>query len=287
MTKNRLAGISFQKPIGVLLISTAVLGWLISLSGLVLLWTSYRAVRQTLTEVLEITSGALQVSSQTIVLLETSLIQAEESLAEVYTTLNGFSVVLETTSGVLEGVSQVLGNEFIRILSDTSTGMQGLERTSRLIDNTLAFLSSIPFLGGSQYQPEVPLAESVANIRRDLEGMPAALEQVSSQLKDTADGLQPLPAAMSNLTTQLAGIQSNLSQTRRQLNEYQTIIESYQSKLERFKAILPVLLTGLYVGVSILLVWIGLAQFGLFTQGLERLRKTPPIALPADEAEGT
>ena len=286
MKKYPTSGTKHQKFLAVLLVSTAVLGWLISLSGLVLLWASYRPVRQTLTEVLEVTSGALQVSSQTIVLLENSLVQAEESLSEVYTTLNGFSVVMETTAGVLEGVSQVLGDEFIRILRDTSTGMQGLERTSRLIDNTLAFISSIPFFGGSQYQPEVPLADSVASIRRDLEGMPPALEQVSSQLKDTADGLQPLPAAMSNLTTQLAGIQSNLSQTRRQLDEYQAIIESYQSKLERFKNSLPAMITGLYAGISILLVWIGLAQIGLFTQGLERLGKTPSIPSSTDEAKG-
>lgn len=286
MKKNLTVGASTQKFLAVLLISTAVLGWLISLSGLVLLWASYRPVRQTVTEVLEVTSGALQVSSQTIVLLENSLVQAEESLAEVYTTLNGFSVVMETTAGVLEGVSQVLGDEFIRILRDTSTGMQGLERTSRLIDNTLAFISSIPFFGGSQYQPEVPLAESVASIRRDLEGMPTALEQVSTQLKDTADGLQPLPAAMSNLTAQLAGIQNNLSQTRRQLDEYQAIIDSYQSKLERLKTILPAVMSGLYAGISILLVWIGLAQIGLFTQGLERLGKTPSIPSSTDEAKG-
>ncbi|MCX7976743.1 MAG: hypothetical protein N2646_06685, partial [Bellilinea sp.] len=89
-----------------------------------------------------------------------------------------------------------------------------------------------------------------------------------------------------NLTAQLAGIQSNLSQTRRQLDEYQAIIDSYQSKLERFKTILPAVMTGLYAGISILLVWIGLAQIGLFTQGLERLGKTPSVISSTNEAEG-
>ncbi len=65
-----------QKVIALILMGTAVFGWLISLSGLILLWTSYRPVRQTAMDILEATSGALEVSSQTIVLLENTLIQA-------------------------------------------------------------------------------------------------------------------------------------------------------------------------------------------------------------------
>ncbi len=273
-----------QKLIAIILIGAAGFGWLISLSGLTLLWLSYRPVKQAATELLEVTGGALEVSSQTILLLENSLIQAEDSLAEVYATLNGFSAVMESTSAALDLASQVLGNEFIRILEDTSTGLEGLERTSRLIDNTLGFISSIPFFGGGPYKPEVPLAESVANIRRDLGGMSPALEQVSGQIKETSLGLQPLPEAMSNLTAQLTGIQRNLSETRKQLDEYQAIIESYQTQVERFKNNLPVIITGLYAALSVLLVWVALAQVGLLTQGLERLGRIQP-GRAAGEAE--
>lgn len=272
MKKYPTSGTTNQKFLAVLLVSAAILGWLISLSGLVLVWASYRPVRQTLTEVLEVTSGALQVSSQTMLLVEDSLLQAEVGLEQVQTTLNGFSSVIETTSGVLEVVSRVVGDEFNGILRDTVNAMEGLEKTSRLIDDTLGFISSVPFFGGSQYQPETPLAESVASMRQDLEGIPPALEQVSNRLEDTADGLQPLPGTIDNLNTQLAGIQNNLSQTQRQMDEYQAVIESYRSQLERLKIILPAVITGLYIGISILLVWIGMAQVGLFTQGLERLK---------------
>ncbi|MEW6504829.1 MAG: hypothetical protein AB1457_12775 [Chloroflexota bacterium] len=265
-----------NKVIGMILIATAILGWLISLSGLGLLWASYQPLRQTASEMLEVTRGALEVTSQTMLLVEDSLRQAEIGLEQVQTTLNGFSAVIETTSGVMEVVSGVLGDEFNGILRDTANAMEGLEKTSRLIDDTLGFISSVPFFGGSQYQPETPLAESVASMRQDLEGIPPALEQISNRLEDTADGLQPLPETIGNLTAQLAGIQNNLSQTHRQLDEYQAVIESYRSELERLTTTLPKVITGLYIGISILLVWIGFAQIGLFTQGLERLKKEQP-----------
>ncbi|GIV63879.1 MAG: hypothetical protein KatS3mg045_1218 [Bellilinea sp.] len=265
-----------NKVIGMILIATAILGWLISLSGLGLLWASYQPLRQTASEMLEVTRGALEVTSQTMLLVEDSLRQAEIGLEQVQTTLNGFSSVIETTSGVLEVVSGVLGDEFNGILRDTANAMEGLEKTSRLIDDTLGFISSVPFFGGSQYQPETPLAESVASMRQDLEGIPPALEQISNRLGETADGLQPLPGTIGNLTAQLAGIQNNLSHTHRQLDEYQAVIESYRSELERLTTTLPKVITGFYIGISILLVWIGLAQIGLFTQGLERLKKEQP-----------
>lgn len=281
MSLNSASKIFSQKAVAILLMAAAGLGWLISLSGLMLLWMSYQPVKTTATEILEVTSGALEVSSQTIVLLENSLVQAEGSLRQVQITLDNFSAVISNTSLVLETVSQVLGDELIRILRSTSTGLEGLEKTSRLIDSTLGFISSIPFIGGNQYQPEVALAESVASIRKDLEGMPPAMDEVSSQLSQTAAGLQPLPEAMDNLTGQLAAIQENLSQSRAQLNEYRRIVQTYQSRLVQLKNNLPALITGAYAALSALLVWIALAQVGLFSQGMERLKTagsppTPP-----------
>lgn len=266
-----------EKLIAAILIGTAIFGWLISLSGLVLLWASYRPVKKTTMELVEVTSGALQVSSQTIVLLENSLIQAEGSLNEITHTSEGFSSVVDNTSSVLEEVSQILGDEFIKILRGTSAGMEGLEKTSRLIDGTLVFISSIPFLGGDRYEPEVPLAESVAGIRRDLEAMPLALEGISDQINETAIGLQPLPTAMENLNVHLEGIQKNLVETRRQLEEYQSLIETYQNQLENLKNNLPAVITSIYITLSLLLLWIALAQTGLFTQGIERLGKNKSI----------
>lgn len=285
MKKYPTSGTTNQKFLAVLLVSAAILGWLISLSGLVLVWASYRPVRQTLTEVLEVTSGALQVSSQTIRLLENSLIMAENSLNEAQTTLNGFAAVMETTSGTLELVSQILEDEFTNILLNTTAAMDGLENTSRLIDGTLSFISSIPFFGGSQYQPEVPLAESIAGIRRDLGEMPAALEQISAQIKETSTGLQPMQETWSNLTSYLNDIQTNLSETRKQMDDYQAIIESYRKQLETFSKILPRMLTGLYIALSILLVWNAFAQIGLWIQGWERLGKTPPPPPALDSNE--
>ena len=277
-----------HKNTAILMLGTAVFGWLISLSGLVLLWMSYQPVKSTATEVLEVTEGALEVSSQTIGLLEDSLLLAETSLREVRTTLSGFSSVIGNTSTVLEVVSQVLGDELIRVLRDTSSGLESLEKTSRLIDNTLGFISSIPFIGGSQYQPDTPLAESVASIRKDLQGLPPAMEKVNSELSQTASSLQSLPEAMDNLTLQLAAIQENLNKSRNQLDEYRLIIQTYQSKLERFKSNLPVFITVSYAVMSVLLLWISLAQIGLFNQGIERLTRSRRIANPqADSQEST
>jgi len=277
-----------HKTTAILMLGTAVFGWLISLSGLVLLWMSYQPVKSTATEVLEVTEGALEVSSQTIVLLENSLLVSEASLREVQTTLSGFSSVIGNTSTVLEVVSRVLGEELTQILRDTSSGLESLETTSRLIDNTLGFISSIPFIGGSQYQPDTPLAESVSSIRKDLDGLPLALNKVSSELSQTASSLQSLPEAMDNLSLQLTAIQENLKKSRNQLNEYHLIIQTYQNKLERFKNNLPVLLTSSYVVISVLLLWIALSQIGLFHQGIEHLTRSRRIANPqADSQEST
>lgn len=276
MTNKNEESTSYHQPrnrwMGLILVLTAVLGWLLSTGGLAGLWLSHRPVKQTILDMLNLASGSIESTYQILAVLDDSLVQAERGLRQVNATLNNFSNSLEGTTQILAGISNILSSEFDQILSNTVTSMEALEKTSVLIDNTLAFVSAIPFFGGSQYKPEVPLSQSVAGIKKDLQEMPRALDNVSQQLDSTSESLSPIPQDLNSMGSQLSQIETNLADARSILSDYKISLASFQSQITTLKKSLPLAIDTAYGVLTLLLVWIGLAQFGLFTQGLERLR---------------
>ena len=79
-------------------------------------------------------------------------------------------------------------------------------------------------------------------------------------------------------------ISASLENARTVLVEYQAVVADLQSLVTRTRQGLPQWLWWLRIGLSLILAWLGLAQIGLLTQGLEligRSRKSPPAAEPA------
>ena len=151
--------------------------------------------------------------------------------------------------------------------------MDALEGTTRLVDSTLNFISSIPFIGGEAYKPETPLNESIGDISTSMEDMPTSLETIGTELDGTAKTLEPIPNSLNSLSGDIANIQTNLDDAQKIVSQYQATLTTVNDHLSKAQHNLPILIN---VGIGIivaLMVWIFLAQFGLFTQGMERMRK--------------
>jgi hypothetical protein len=262
-----------RRFVGLILIITAVFGWLLSLGGIAALWSSKPVVTTTSIDLVDSITISLDATEQMLAVLNLSLQQARSSLDQVASTLDDFGETIGATSSVLQSISDIIGNDFVDLLNNTVVGLSAMEKTSQLIDNTLIFVSAIPFFGGSQYRPEVPLSKSVAGLSADLKEMPVSLSQISKEMEMTATSLEPVPGSLEVLSAELIQVKSNLENAEKLTVEYQRIIDDYQGRMEAFQNNLPGIIQRLFLVITLFILWVAFAQIGLFTQGLERLRE--------------
>jgi methyl-accepting chemotaxis protein len=261
-----------NRPIGYLLIFTAIFGWLLSIGWIAGLWYVRPIVRSTLIDGVDTLSISLDASEQMLIVVNDSITQADASLTQVTSMLSEFSLVLDTTSEVMLTVSDILEDDLTQVLNGTVQGLRGLEQTMLLVDNTLILVSSIPFFGGERYRPATPLNQSVAQIRLDLSGMPDSIGQISTQLNLTAENMQPIPETLSQLSSELTAVQNTLNNADQVITDYELVINDTQTRITELRQNLPSFIDGTFIAITLLATWIALAQIGLFTQGIERLR---------------
>ena len=258
--------------IGSLLILTAVFGWLLSLAWIAGLWYVRPAVTGAAVAMMDTAAVSLEASQQLLVIVDDSLTQADASLGQINSMLSEFSLVMGSTSEVLHNVSVILENDLPAVINGTIQGLKGLEQTTLLVDNTLNLLSAIPFFGGDRYRPEVPLNQSVAQISRDLSELPDSISDIGTQLNQTSDSLEPIPATLDDLVRELTQVKTSLTEAERVLGQYDQVISGTLTQITTLRESLPRFIDGVFIAVTLLAAWIALAQIGLFTQGMERLR---------------
>ncbi len=258
--------------IGVLLILTAVFGWLLSLGWIVGTWYARPAITGAAVGIMDTVAVSLEASQQLLVIVDDSLAQADASLGQINSMLSEFSLVMGSTSEVLHNVSGVLENDLPAVINGTIQGLRGLEQTTLLVDNTLNLLSAIPFFGGDRYRPEVPLNQSVARISRDLSDLPDSISNIGTQLNQTSESLEPIPASLDDLVIELNRVKTSLSEAENVLGQYEQVISNTSTQINTLREGLPRFIDGVFIAVTLLAAWIALAQIGLFTQGMERLR---------------
>lgn len=261
------------KFIGIILILTAIFGWIFSLAGLAsTLWVRPHLISYATSGVRTLQS-TLTSTNDLLEVVDSSLTSATSGLIAVVDTLNGFSDTLDSTSAVMESISTVVSTDLSKVVDSTIAAMDGLEATTRMVDSTLNLLSAVPFFGGAAYKPETPLNESIADISTSMEDMPVSLEAIGTQLEGTAETLQPIPASLSSLTKELDSINASLENAHQIVDQYQTSLTNIDERLTSITANIPLIVNVIVFSIFGLLLWVFLAQFGLFTQGLERMRQ--------------
>ncbi|KPL74145.1 hypothetical protein ADN00_14195 [Ornatilinea apprima] len=265
----------FYRIAALLMMVSAILGWVISATGIYLVWRVEPHVSNglvtaatSLDETLAATEGLLKVA-------DSSLEQAEKSIQLVETTVDTLAGTLESTSEVTSAVADVVGDTLGDMVKGTRAALNTMTKTARLIDDTLGFVASVPFIGRS-YKPEVPLSDSVSDVSASMNDLPTALGQMSVDMQTTSGSLVQLSKDTRKLATSLADIQDNLAETREVVESYQTTVTDVRGSLAVAIQNLPTWVKIAAVSITLLLVWVFLAQVAIFIYGRE-LFKTPRV----------
>jgi uncharacterized phage infection (PIP) family protein YhgE len=262
------------RTLGIALIAAGVAGLVFSILGLIALVRLEQRVGSAAMEQVELVDQTLTATAEGLALAETSLAQAASAAGSLESAMAGVSQAVGDATPTLDSVAQFLGEQLPATIETTQETLRSVATSAQIVDDILALVTDIPFLGMERYNPDVPLNRSFQEVANSLDDIPASLVTAQEGLSATIDnmgGLEEDFGAMadgiSELTTSLEGAQSVLT-------KYQDVVADLQSLVDSAHEGLPGWLRWIRLGISLALIWLGIAQIGLITQGWELVGRT-------------
>lgn len=254
---------------GVALMAAGALGLVICIVGLFLIPRVEARVQSVVMEQLEVIDRALTNTAQGLDLAETSMAQANTVLESVADVAEGVGQAVSNTVPTLDAVSELLGEGLPATIESTQESLASAATSAELVDNVLATLTAIPLLGINRYSPDVPLHQSLEEIGTSLDEIPPSLTKAQEGLTSSRGDLQGLGEEITSMAADIGQVRANLESAGAVLVEYQTIVAESLDLVASVRASLPTWLRTLRWGLSLALIWLGMAQIGLITQGWE------------------
>ena len=134
---------------------------------------------------------------------------------------------LDSVSGLIDSTSEVIGDDLANGLDDAVSALPALVDTGRVIDRTMRTLSLV----GVDYDPEVPLDESLASLEESLRPIPG-------QLRDQVTALEEVGTDIDVVVRDAGSLAATLLEARIEMAEAQEILVDTGENVTRAAATL-------------------------------------------------
>jgi hypothetical protein len=259
----------FRKLIGVALIIAGIIGLILSIGGIVGVWVA----KEPLTTGLGNTLGTLQTTVQTtssgLKIAETALTRAVSDVTTMENTIQTASKTVQDTVPLIDSFSVLIADKLPGAVSAVQSALSSAQVSAQAIEGTLKILTAIPLLPIEPYNPDKPLPDALGEVVTSLDPIPQSLIDMQESLSTSQDNLASISTQVSTISKNVGELRTTLEDTKKVLAQYQNVLTTLegqiglaQENLENFIKI------GAWI-VTIFLIWLGLAQIGLLTQGLE------------------
>jgi methyl-accepting chemotaxis protein len=163
-----------------------------------------------------------------------------------------FEITLDTTEAGLNVLDQSLG------------------ATTDTLDSTLATTTGI--------------AQTLNDISGLIGGIADIASMFGAEVDTPASDDEALSTNVQEMADDLSDITTSLNEAQEVIDRYQVNVDQAQAQLENFRENGPMWITAFAVIMTIILVWLAIAQIGLLLQGWAMVR---PEQLPANPPENT
>jgi peptidoglycan hydrolase CwlO-like protein len=259
---------------GMALIVAGIAGLIFSIVGLVVLGRVQQTVESAILENLQLVDQALTATAEGLTVTQTSLQQATNMIQSAAQTTSGVGQALDDTVPTVDAVADFLGEQLPATIKSTQETLLAAAATAKIIDDAMAVITVIPLLGTDRYSPEVPFHQGLVEVSTSLEAIPNSLGSVQEGLNTAGNNLQDLSQQLSVMAGQIDQIASSVESAEVVLAQYQGIIADLQGLTASIHQGIPKWLDMLRLALSLALVWLGLAQIGLLTQGWELIGRS-------------
>ena len=248
------------KPIiGMALLILSVIFFLVSLGGLIGIWVYNQPLTERALTLIENTSQDLDGAAAAIELSKVELISAGAQLDLLQAILETLGINAEEDLNRLADIVGRVEDTLSPVLDSVAGGISTLRESLLTIKETLERINELPLVniqipGIDEIEQG---AEKLQNLQNQIEEGGGKIEQLSQTTQDTVD----------SLSTGFAKLEESIASLLVTLDEYAEKIESTQEQLTYLETNLPTWIDMTSVVLTILLVWLGISQVGLFILG--------------------
>lgn len=262
-----------RERVGKWLLAAGVLGAIASLVVGVVGWVLAGRLVATVDDVITPTSGIVGDLADSIEASEVLFERTAEAIESIETASRSTVRTLTSVGAVLEETTEVAGEGVADSLEAAVDTMPGLISTGRVIDNTMRALSFV----GVDYDPDVPLDESLADLEASLAPLPdqirdqvALLEDVQTDLENIADDGRELSGVLLETRLDMMAAERVLSSARANATTAAENIEEIEAGVDTFDTLARVVV----VAASLALLAASLAPILLGSHLLARARES-------------
>jgi len=261
-----------RRLFGFLLMFAAAAGFIFSVVSLFEIWRIRPVVTQTVVDTMALLDQALNTTQDSLTIVGQVLQSTTVDVDSLQTTTRALAQTIHDTNPMLDSLTLLTSKDFPAAIVATQTSLASAQSSALLIDNFLATLSSIPFIQVPDYQPDVPLHTSLAQVSTSLNSLTPALAIINASLIDGKTNLGVVEAELNKISETTEGISSSLDGALTAIDEYKLVNAQLKMRVEATQLVASRWITTIIWILSFMLGWLLIAQLGLFTQGRDLLR---------------
>lgn len=260
-----------RRIIGMTFIVAAIIGLIFSLAGVIFVWAVKEPITQNLVSTIDLIETTLEATGSGLTIADDTLTQAMADLGILEDTIQTASKSLEDSVPMLEMLSNLTSGSLPEAIEATQTGLNTAQDAARSIESTLRLITSIPFLPIESYAPDISFTDALEDVATSLEPIPDALLTMEDTLNTTKGNLVLIAAQVRIISRNIGELRNSLYQMQLIIDQYQDVITTLEDRVETFRVNLSTIINVAAVLFTIIFIWLGIAQLGLLTQGLERV----------------
>jgi methyl-accepting chemotaxis protein len=257
--------------IGILLLIAAIAGLALSSFGIVNLWRFEENIAQKLDKTLSLLSTTLDTTTEGLNIAASSLTQANSSLDTLVSTIETTGESVQATVPMIDTLSKVNTVDLPKTISTTQKALKSAQSSAQVIDTTLTIITSIPFLFVEPYNSKTSLSSALEEVSKSLDPIPVSLTSMNESLKNTSNSLSEIHIRFTEIASGIREIKTSLEKAQGLISQYLTVVGQLKQQVTLARENLPGTLIGITWVLTIVLIWLGLTQVGLFAQGLEMM----------------
>jgi uncharacterized phage infection (PIP) family protein YhgE len=252
-----------QKPprriLGLILVILSAIFFLFSLGGLISVWAYNQPLTERALEKIDALSGDLDGAAQAIELTKTELISAQAQIDLLQAILETLGVNADEDLNRLADIVGSVENTLMPVVDQVASGISTFREALLTVIDTVDKLNELPLVN-----IQVPGMEFV-------EAGAAQLETLQTQVEEGGGKIEQLSQTTRNtidsLTTGFVELETSITSMLETLDVYEQKIQETQEELNYLETNLPTWLDLTSVGITLILVWLGISQVALFILG--------------------
>jgi len=268
---------NIPRIIGIALLVLSVIFFLVSLGSLIGVWVYNQPLTERALSLVETTSQDLEGAATAIKLSRAELISAQAQIDLLQAILETLGLNAQEDLNRLADIVGKVENTLTPVLDSVAGAISTLRETLLDIRDTIERINELPLINIQLPGIEgiEQGAEQLGNLQNQIEEGSGKIEQLSQTTQDTVD----------SLTTGFAELEDSIGILLGTLDEYGQKIETTQEQLSYLDANLAKWIDWISVTLTVILVWLGISQVGLFILGWSYYKGQNLVGIQPKEIE--